>query len=114
MPTYDYRCDRCGVFSAMRSIADRDLDSVCPDCGTRAARTISMPSLSLMSGTARSGHQINERAAHAPKRSGEYRHVHGPGCGCSSTRSSASAKPSSGAGSALKGDPSGRPWMISH
>ena len=131
MPTYDYRCADCGVFSAMRSIADRDADSACPECGARARRTISMPSLALMPGTARNAHQINERSANAPRRSGEYRHVHGPACGCGSARAG-TAGSAGGAGAAgsgaggstnggsgtsagrLKGNAQGRPWMISH
>ncbi|CAB3785815.1 FmdB family zinc ribbon protein [Pararobbsia alpina] len=120
MPTYDFRCGTCGVFSAVRRIADRDADCACPDCGLPAARTLSMPSLSLMAGTARAGHRVNEQAAHAPKRSSEYRHVHGPSCGCGSSRKAGSpsaaiagATPSAAPG-ALKGNSAGRPWMISH
>jgi putative FmdB family regulatory protein len=111
MPTYDFRCETCGVFSAVRRIAERDAGCVCPQCGTAAGRTLSMPSLSLMAGTTRAGHQVNERAAHAPKRSSEYRHVHGPGCGCSSSKPSGKSATAPGA---LKGNPGGRPWMISH
>lgn len=114
MPTYDYRCETCGVFSAMRSIADRDLDCVCPECGTRAARTISMPSLALMPGTLRAGHAVNERASNAPKRSSDYRHVHGPGCGCGTSRKAPAASAQSGQTGGMKSSPSARPWMISH
>jgi putative FmdB family regulatory protein len=121
MPTYDFRCGTCGVFSAVRRIADRDADCACPDCGTPAARTLSMPSLSLMAGSTRAGHRINEQAAHAPRRSSEYRHVHGPSCGCgsSSRKTGAAAGSAAGTGTStaaagLKGNAAGRPWMISH
>jgi hypothetical protein len=105
------------VFSAVRRIADRDTDCACPDCGMPAARTLSMPSLSLMAGTTRAGHRINEQAAHAPRRSSEYRHVHGPSCGCGSSREATSlsaGSSSSTTASGLKGNSGGRPWMISH
>jgi putative FmdB family regulatory protein len=120
MPTYDFRCGTCGVFSTMRRMADRDADCACPDCGMLATRTLSMPSLSLMAGTTRAGHRINEQAAHAPKRSSEYRHVHGPSCGCGSSRKAGvaggvAAGTSTGTTSGgLKGNSAGRPWMISH
>ncbi|RKP57452.1 zinc ribbon domain-containing protein [Pararobbsia silviterrae] len=116
MPTYDYRCESCGVFTVMRRIADRDTDCACPECGTLSTRTISMPQLALMAGTARAGHQINERAAHAPQHSSAYRHVHGPGCGCGSSRKAATGQSGAqtGAPGAMKGNPSARPWMISH
>ena len=41
MPTYDYRCERCGAFQALRSIALRDAEARCPGCGAVAARILS-------------------------------------------------------------------------
>jgi putative FmdB family regulatory protein len=110
MPMYDFYCDQCGDFAALRTVAARDEACACPACGAAARRVLSLPALSLMSATARTGHQINERSAHAPQRSGEYAHRHGPGCGCSSgSKAAAAAKPG-----ALKTNAGGRPWMISH
>jgi hypothetical protein len=85
------------------------MPSACPTCDTPAQRTLSLPSLSLMAASTRAGHQVNERSAHAPQRSGEYKHRHGPGCGCGSgsTRGATTA-------GGLKTNPAGRPWMISH
>jgi len=40
MPTYDYRCETCGVFSELRPIARRDDAAVCPDCGKAAVRAL--------------------------------------------------------------------------
>ncbi|MFM0737044.1 zinc ribbon domain-containing protein [Paraburkholderia xenovorans] len=102
MPTYDYRCDTCGVFAALRRISERDAASPCPSCGKLAQRTLSVPALSLMASTQRVAHQTNERASHAP-------HRHGPGCGCSSKPKLATSSPAG-----LKGNGGGRPWMISH
>jgi putative FmdB family regulatory protein len=111
MPTYDYHCDRCGDFAAIRRVAERDTACTCPACGAPTQRKLSMPSLSLIAATSRVGHQVNERAAHAPQRSGEYTHRHGPGCGCSSGSKATTAAKTAGG---LKGDGNGRPWMISH
>ena len=41
MPTYDYRCERCGAFQALRSIALRDAEVRCPGCGEAAPRILS-------------------------------------------------------------------------
>jgi len=38
MPIYDYRCDACGAFDQMRSVAARDLPAECPWCGMAAVR----------------------------------------------------------------------------
>ncbi|MEN7530396.1 MULTISPECIES: zinc ribbon domain-containing protein [unclassified Cupriavidus] len=47
MPTYDYRCDKCGDFSQLRPIASRDVPAVCPGCGEVAPRAlVAAPSLS--------------------------------------------------------------------
>lgn len=104
MPTYDYRCNACGLFAALRRISDRDAASPCPSCGRLAQRTLSLPTLSLMASTQRAAHQVNERASHAP-------HRHGPGCGCRSSTKPRLARAASGG---LKSSVGGRPWMISH
>jgi len=40
VPTYDYRCDKCGTFELWQSIKD-DALTVCPKCGSRAERLMS-------------------------------------------------------------------------
>lgn len=114
MPTYEYCCDDCGDFSAIRPVAMRNEPCVCPGCGRHAGRVIrSTPQLATMSSASRTAHATNERAAHAPMTSAEYatRHKHGPGCGC------CSGKPSKSTVKAADGSktfPTKRPWMISH
>lgn len=45
MPTYDYRCEHCGhEFSRIQSFADTALE-VCPKCGKRPTRLMSLPSI---------------------------------------------------------------------
>ena len=114
MPTYDYQCRDCGGFDARRRVAERDAAIGCPACGAAAERVLSAaPRLALMAGGTRHAIATNERAAHEPKRSGDYARLkkHPAGCGCCSTsQRGATVTAPSGA----KAFPSKRPWMISH
>ncbi|WP_137925576.1 zinc ribbon domain-containing protein [Cupriavidus sp. 2SB] len=104
MPTYDYRCHGCGVFTVMRPMSRRDEPAACPDCGAAAARAlVAAPSLGTLSTASRAAHATNERSAAAPKES----RSHGAGCGCCSPVKLPTSP------NAIK-QPSGRPWMISH
>lgn len=40
MPTYDYRCEKCGNFEYQQSIKDQALTE-CPSCGNKVERLIS-------------------------------------------------------------------------
>lgn len=40
MPTYDYKCDKCGVFEYFQSIKDDPL-TTCPHCGGSVTRLLS-------------------------------------------------------------------------
>lgn len=40
MPTYDYRCEHCGVFEVKQRITEDPL-TVCPTCGGSAMRLLS-------------------------------------------------------------------------
>ncbi len=45
MPTYDYRCDHCGhEFSRIQSFTEGAIE-VCPNCGQRPTRLMSLPSI---------------------------------------------------------------------
>jgi len=113
MPTYDYQCAGCGGFDALRSVSRRDEPAHCPDCGAVSPRVMSAaPRLSLMADGTRRAIAVNERAAHEPRRSGDYARLkHPSGCGCcSGARRGATVTAPSGA----KAFPSRRPWMISH
>jgi putative FmdB family regulatory protein len=116
MPIYDFYCEACGPFAAMRSIAERDRPAHCPACSASAARMVSAPALSLMSGTRRNAYATNERAAHAPRHSSEMSTRHRPGCSCCSGAKLSLAGASGGTQpNGLKSPASGRrPWMISH
>ncbi|KVL21169.1 FmdB family zinc ribbon protein [Burkholderia sp. MSMB1826] len=111
MPIYDFECASCGPFSVMRRIADREKPCCCPDCGAQGERVVSAPSLALMGGASRAAHATNERAAHAPRQSGDGPPLrHRAGCSCCS---GGAMKLAGTASDGLK-RPAGRPWMISH
>ncbi|CAN2536592.1 hypothetical+protein [Methylocapsa aurea] len=104
MPIYEYLCEDCGPFTAMRKMADYLEPCDCPDCGTSAPRVVlTAPRAALMSSTSRSAFEANERSRHEPRRSS----AHGAGCACCSGASKAST-------GGAKSFPSARPWMISH
>ncbi|KAK44285.1 zinc ribbon domain-containing protein [Caballeronia sp. LZ029] len=110
MPIYQYECESCGSFDVMRSIADRDLPHLCPECGVQTIRAItSTAMLSLMPQSQRDAYATNERSANAPTSSKSLGYRHGPGCACCKPKASSAdaARPS------MK-SPAGRPWMISH
>lgn len=122
MPIYDFHCERCGPFSVLRSIAERDRPGACPACGEGASRLVSAPALALMSASSRNAHATNERAAHAPRHAGagDAPARHRPGCGCCSGGKVSLAGASGGAVAGAQPNGlkqparSARPWMISH
>jgi hypothetical protein len=73
---------------------------------------LTAPNFFCMPADRRKAIATNERSAHAPKASAEYKASHGPGCGCCSGKqpSRLMRKTKSGA----KSFPTARPWMISH
>ncbi|VVD80609.1 FmdB family zinc ribbon protein [Pandoraea anhela] len=117
MPIYDFECATCGPFTVMRRIADRDTPCHCPDCGSEGTRVMTAPALALMGNANRAAHATNERAAHAPRHSGDGPSSrHRPGCSCCAGGKVSLAgvsAPTSDATGGLK-RPAGRPWMISH
>ena len=51
MPTYDYACNGCGGFDALRSLAQRNEPADCPACGGASPRVFATaPRLALMEG----------------------------------------------------------------
>lgn len=108
MPVYDYACDDCGPFTAVRPMAAYQDPCACPDCGADAPRVmLTAPALAGMDPARRIAAATNERSSHAPESSKS----HGPGCGCCSGRK---LKAPAENAAAMKSFPSARPWMISH
>ncbi|WP_267939806.1 zinc ribbon domain-containing protein [Paraburkholderia flagellata] len=73
MPLYDYRCEACGVFEAMRKLAERDCPVPCSTCGVPADRIQASVSLLLTS----NGNAPDTHAA-----AGSYGMRHWGGCRC--------------------------------
>ncbi len=111
MPVYDYECAECGVFTALRPMADYDKPCDCPDCGTVSSRVmLSVPYVSGVSKATRVAHETNERSADSPTRLSKV--GHGSNCSCCSGRKLSSKTRKGADGS--KSFPAARPWMISH
>ena len=117
MPTYDYDCAACGGFEAIRRVSERDAACACPACGAAAPRVfVQAPRLELLAGDTRRAMEINERAAHQPRSSGDgYGRLRHPrGCGCCSPSGNRRSGSTVTAASGAKMFPTKRPWMISH
>lgn len=94
MPTYDYACDQCGPFEALRSMDQRTATAVMCDRQRLAMST-------------------NERASHEPVSSKSYvPRAHPSGSSCCS--GGGKAKATAVAPNGNKSFPAKRPWMISH
>jgi putative FmdB family regulatory protein len=110
MPLYDYACERCGSFTALRPMAAYQEPCACPTCGAEAPRVLlTAPAFLGMNEATRRAHAVNERSAHEPRRS----QAHGPGCGGGCCRGPARSGAAVSPGGA-KSFPGRRPWMISH
>ncbi|WEK06037.1 MAG: zinc ribbon domain-containing protein [Candidatus Devosia phytovorans] len=108
MAYYDYQCESCGPFTAIRPMSQSADKHDCPDCGQPSARAFfSMPYANGMDAARRTAFATNEKASHEPRRS------HGAGCSCCSASKS---KPSSTVHlpNGSKTFAGKRPWMISH
>ncbi len=67
MPLYEYLCDECGPFTAVRAMAEFALPHVCDACGAEAPRAIlSAPALSGIEPGRRRAHEVNERSCPPP------------------------------------------------
>lgn len=80
MPVYDYDCDACGPFTALRPMAECRDPCVCAACGAAAPRAIlSAPSLAGMDPARRRALASNERDATSQR---PAKAAHPAGCGC--------------------------------
>jgi putative FmdB family regulatory protein len=111
MPVYDYECEHCGVFTAMRPMAECERTHECPGCGVDAPRAfLTAPFFSAMSAERRTAHATNERSAHAPRvLNGAAKHSTACKCCAPTSRAKTGKTPRS-----AKSFPSRRPWMLSH
>ncbi|KAF0844713.1 putative FmdB family regulatory protein [Methylovorus glucosotrophus] len=115
MPVYEYHCESCGVFSALRKMSESSQPAVCESCGGMGERILSVPNLAILGKAQRSAHERNEKSAHEP---GVRRRS---SCGCTGSHT---CKPSGGAtkeksaggnnGLQMQTKKTARPWMLGH
>ncbi|GJE44689.1 FmdB family zinc ribbon protein [Methylobacterium soli] len=80
MPTYDYACEGCGPFTAMRPMVEFRDPCACPACGAGALRTfLRAPAIAGMDPTRRSVLASNERNVSSQPAT---KAAHPAGCGC--------------------------------
>lgn len=110
MPMYDYACEGCGEFAALRPLAQWRDPAACPQCGAMSGRIIGgAPAISALSSAVNRARAVNERSAHEPRSS---RAGHGMNCGCCSGGRAAGKTRTTADGA--KSFAGARPWMISH
>ena len=119
MPLYEYECETCGVFTALRGMSDSGQPAPCEEYGCYSPRILSVPRLAVMDKARRNAHERNERSAHEPKAARRS------SCGCSGSHTckpgsdnrSAAQKvnPATGAPALqMQTKKTARPWMLGH
>jgi len=89
MPVYEYMCGSCGPFTMLRSMAEYEMPSHCPECGKKAPRVmLTAPVCLSMSAQSQLAHAANERSASKLKTSSSPKGSHDSGCACCSTLNS--------------------------
>jgi len=118
MPVYEYECDTCGVFTALRKMSESAEPAQCDECGCDSPRIMSAPRLAVMDKSQRVAHERNEKSAHDPKVAKRS------SCGCTgshtcktSTKDNLANRVSPENGRAalqMQTKKTARPWMLSH
>ena len=67
MPTYTYRCQRCGGFELVRPMAEAGAPAHCPDCGEAARRVFGAPALRGLDPGVRRAKDAEAGSADAPQ-----------------------------------------------
>ncbi|HEY0573400.1 MAG TPA: zinc ribbon domain-containing protein [Pseudonocardia sp.] len=66
MPTYGFRCARCGPFDVRRSMTELSELERCPTCAGPASRVFGAPALRAVAPAMRRALDAQERSAHQP------------------------------------------------
>ena len=66
VPTYAFRCPRCGGFDLVRPMADVGAPASCPDCATPARRVFGAPALRSLDPGMRRALDTSAASADAP------------------------------------------------
>ena len=115
MPSYEYECQTCGVFTEFRAMDERDRPAACGICDGAAPRIISAPNLAVMQPMQRMAAVRNEKSQHEPRigmktsccSTGSCRHKKGAKAGAKKTKDGRPALQSST-------KKNRRPWMLGH
>lgn len=108
MPFYEYDCAGCGVFSAFKPMVQYQEPQPCPACHVLAPRiVVTAPACSVVPGSTRKAHALNERSAHEPKRTM-------PGAAGHDSHRARRASRAPGPAGGTRGTAGTRPWMIGH
>lgn len=119
MPIYDYQCEECGSFTALRKMSESDAAAACPSCGVSGVRVITAPQLAILGKAQRSAYERNEKSAHEPKMARRS------SCGCNGTHTCSTSGKSKSAkstdksvaktnGLEMQTKKTARPWMLGH
>ncbi len=112
MPMYEYECDHCGVFSALRKMSESSEPAFCQACGAESPRIMSVPRLAIMGKQQRAAHERNEKSAHDPRVGRRS------SCGCTGShtcKSTTKVNPETGAAALqVQTKKTARPWMLGH
>ncbi len=111
MPVYEYECNTCGVFSALRKMSESRLPAFCKACGEESRRILSVPKLAVMDKQQRTAHERNEKSAHVPKQTRRS------SCGCTGSHTCNTPKVNEETGKTafqMQTKKTARPWMLGH
>lgn len=111
MPMYEYECDHCGVFTALRKMSESSLPAFCQACGLESPRIMSAPRLAVLGKQQRQAHERNEQSAHAPKMARRS------SCGCTGSHTCKTPKVNPDTGKPalqMQTKKTARPWMLGH
>ena len=121
MPLYEYRCDDCGTFSAIRKMSESSLQGICKNCGAASERIISASHFALVGKDQRVAHERNEKSAHEPRVGRRS------SCGCAGAHTCKTNANGEKNGAVQKVNPAtgtpalqmqtkktARPWMLGH
>lgn len=112
MPMYEYECDHCGVFSALRKMSESSEPAFCQACGAESPRIMSVPRLAIMGKQQRAAHERNEKSANDPRVGRRS------SCGCTGShtcKSTTKVNPETGSAALqVQTKKTARPWMLGH
>lgn len=78
MPIYEYDCERCGRFTALRKLAQYEQPAPCPACGAEVPRALTHPA--WLGASARQ--RRYDAAAPSSRQAVAAPRTHGSSCSC--------------------------------